>query len=132
MSYFYFEGCDGEMDIVIALDSSGSIRENRFEDLKKWIISFVEDLEISQDRTRVGLVMFSDNASMEFHLSFYSHKEDIQQAVGMLRYIRGMTNIAAALRTMRSMFTPQYGDRYIKTYIYSLDVISFVLQPGSE
>ena len=92
------------------------------------------------DKTRVGLVSFSDKATNEFDLGSFRRKEDLKQvqtnfklypvtflnysssfmrliprlsplicikAIQMTPYKRGRTNLASAISTMRSMFTPQ-------------------------
>ena len=70
-------GCDGKMDVVFILDSSGSIRRSRFDTLKRFIADVVGQLEVAQARTRVGLVTFSDSAKVEFEMKKYERKEDV-------------------------------------------------------
>ena len=108
----YITACDGRADVVFVVDSSGSIRENRFAMLMDYVRNVTKLLEVSPDRTRVGLVTFSDRATTEFNLNTYSSKEDIMQALHYVQYARGRTNTASALRKLRTeMLTPEKGDR---------------------
>ena len=95
------------------LDESGSIREDRFVLLKQFASSIVNELEIRPERTRVALVTFKDDIQIKFHLNEYSNKEDVLQAIDLLDYRPGRTNIADALMTIRTrVFTPAHGDRH--------------------
>lgn len=57
------------------LDSSGSIRENRFELMKLMVIEIVQNLEIKMDKTRVGLLYFSRAARLQFDLLAYTVRQ---------------------------------------------------------
>ena len=43
-------GCDGELDLVIAIDRSGSIPVERFRQVLNFMSDVVQNLEIWQDR----------------------------------------------------------------------------------
>ena len=105
--------CDGKMDIAFIVDSSGSIRSKRFESaIKPFISNITENLEIGLDKTRVGIISFSDDASIQIRLDQYERKEDLRQAVKALPYLRGKTHTASALRLMREeLFQTSNGDR---------------------
>ena len=61
----------------------------------------------------MGLVQFGDAASVIFRLNTHSRKEDILQDIQRLRYTRGRTYTADALRLIRQdVFTPGNGDRF--------------------
>ncbi|ELU08766.1 hypothetical protein CAPTEDRAFT_228894 [Capitella teleta] len=104
--------CDGQMDIVFMLDSSGSIRHSRFIIMKDFIKDIVSLLDVRSSAARIGVVTYSDVVKVEFHLNDYQTAEDVEQAVGMIPYGAGGTDTAEALRTIReSMFTEARGDR---------------------
>jgi len=93
-------------DIVIAIDASGSIRQNRFTMVLDYVKTVVNSLEVAEDRARVGVIVFSDRATVKFHLNTFTSKQDVLQAIEMIEYTRGRTNIADTLKTMRTqMFT---------------------------
>lgn len=107
-----FIGCDGKLDLAFIVDSSGSIRSSRFEDVKEFISNITSNMEISQDKTRVGIISFSDDASLQIRLDQYGRKEDLMQAIKGLPYLRGRTHTASALRMMREeLFQVNNGDR---------------------
>ena len=53
---------------MFLLDVSGSIRHSRFRDIQAYVIDVVDKLEVNTDRTRVGVMKFSDEAAVEFYL----------------------------------------------------------------
>lgn len=60
---------------------------------------------------RVGLVVYSNQAEVLFNLNDFDTKFKIQNALPPY-YMKGTTNTADALRTMREvMFTPENGDQ---------------------
>ena len=110
---FCFPACDGQADVVFVIDASGSIRQSRFQTVLEYVTTVVEQLEVAQDRTRVGVVVYSDDAEVKFQLNTYPSKQDVLSAIRSQRWIQGRTNTAAALNIMtQTMFTPANGDRY--------------------
>ena len=100
------------MDLIFVVDSSGSIRQQRFEMVLSYIMKVIDSLEVAPDRVRVGLITYGDSASIRFHLNSYQHKEDVLQAIETTEFSRGRTATADALQQMRRvMFTSANGDR---------------------
>lgn len=54
-------GCENPGDVVFALDSSGSIKKENFQLMVDFAKRLVMELPID-DRTRVGLETYADNA----------------------------------------------------------------------
>ncbi|CAD5110740.1 DgyrCDS110 [Dimorphilus gyrociliatus] len=99
-------------DLVIVLDVSGSIRRERLRLVKDWVISFLDDLPIDQERIRVGLLKYSDSAAIEFQLNTYKSKQDVLEHIRRVEFVGGRTHTAEALRVMhQTMFTSGNGDR---------------------
>ena len=67
--FFMVSECSALADIVFILDVSGSIREKRFRLVQEFVIDVVNELEVHQDRTRIGLVKFSTDIAVEFYLN---------------------------------------------------------------
>ena len=61
------------------MDASGSIRENRFDIVTDFVKSIVDQMEVANDRVRVGVVSYSDNAYIQFQLNTYDRKDDVLQ-----------------------------------------------------
>ena len=100
------------MDLIFVVDSSGSIRQHRFEMVISYIKQVVDALEVADDRVRVGLITYGDSALVRFNLNSYKFKEDVLQAIETTEYSRGKTATADALKQMRqAMFTARNGDR---------------------
>ena len=110
---FSFTECDGAVDVVFIVDSSGSIRSSRYPLVLDYVKGIVKSLEVHPDRARVGLITFGDEATVRFHLNTYATKEDVLQAIDNLPWTRGRTNTADAIHKVRTeMFTSSNGDRF--------------------
>ena len=77
---------------------SGSIRYRRVA--IDFIVSVVEDLEVSANKTRVAVVYYSDTAHQLFNFGDFNSKQDIIYWIKKTPYLGGRTNSAAALRLM--------------------------------
>ena len=112
---FLFEGCSAAADLTFIIDGSGSIRHERFQDIKDFVIGIVKELEINPDRpnkVQVAAICFDTEAFVEFYLNTYRTKQDVIQAIQRIHYLGGRTNIADAFRRMRQdVFRPSRGDR---------------------
>ena len=98
---------------------------------------------MSQRKTRVGVVSWSDEAIVDFHLNEFELKQDVLtvkqvphkiqehlkqclylfsyiQAISFVKYIGGRTNTVSALRRIRQeMLTSAAGDRPdVTNYLY--------------
>ena len=68
--------------------------------------------DIDSGNVRVGVVIYSTDVHVQFHLDQFTTKSEIVAAINAVPYITGQTNTADALVTMRtSMFNIQTGDR---------------------
>uniref|UniRef100_A0A7M4EZP9 VWFA domain-containing protein n=1 Tax=Crocodylus porosus TaxID=8502 RepID=A0A7M4EZP9_CROPO len=100
-------GCKNvHYDLVFLLDASSSVGKEDFEKVRQWVSNLVETFEIGQDKTRVGVVRYSDRPTTEFDLGRYQTREEIKAAAKNIKYDGGNTNTGDALR-------------YINTYSFS-------------
>jgi len=84
----------------------------RFSAIKQFVIDIVELLEIGTDKTRVATIVFSDQTVVKFYLNRYNTTKDIQDAVRVIEFPGGKTNISGSLRVLiDSMYLPQNGGR---------------------
>jgi collagen type VI alpha len=112
LTYYYRLACDGQLDVVFLIDSSGSIHEDRYAIVLDFIANITNALETRPGRTHIGALTFSDNAFMDMPIGEFQQKEDVLYALKSMSYRRGRTNTAAALRMMyNEMFTAVNGDR---------------------
>jgi len=89
-------------DIIIALDTSGSIGEDNVNAMVSFLgllinSLYVEGNDSDPSVSRIGLVSFSDSANMEFHLNTYRERTDLLQAINV-QYVGGTTNTSDAIR----------------------------------
>lgn len=70
-------GCTRRMDVVLALDASGST-EAVFELALEASRYLVQGFNFAQDRTRVGVATFSDDATIRFHLNAVSRYTQVR------------------------------------------------------
>jgi collagen type VI alpha len=97
---------------VIILDASTSVQPENWDKMLLSTRRLVRDIDSKGDNVRIGLVVFSTEAHVEFHLNSYKNKDDIIDAISRIKYTYGMTNTADALKLMRTeMFSPANGDR---------------------
>ena len=69
-------------------------------------------LEIGREKTRVALMIFSDRSTVKFHLNRYNTTKELQDAVLVIEFPGGKTNISGSLRMLiDSMYLPQNGGR---------------------
>lgn len=98
-------------DVVIALDSSGSIGRENYYTVLDFTKELVASLNIGNHHTLIGLETFSNGVEVKFNLNDFSSKIDVVNAISF-PYNGGTTNTAEALRIMsEAMFSPQGGDR---------------------
>ena len=59
--------CNGYVDVMFILDSSGSIDRAEFQRMLELLVDLVGRFEVDLDRTRVALMTFADNPVAVFN-----------------------------------------------------------------
>jgi len=96
------------VDLILILDQSTSViavnnnRDNWYVHMLGFAASIVEEFQISPEMTRVGVMKFSDEPDIVFHLYNYTDVDSVVAAVRVLEIDGGHTNIAAALKAART------------------------------
>ena len=104
--------CGAKVDMVFVLDASTSVTEFNFQVVKDFLIDFLSEASIDDGSVRVGIITFSDDDYLQFHLNAHGDRASLNRAIDSMPYRQGSTNTADALLTMRSeMFTAANGDR---------------------
>ncbi|XP_059724122.1 collagen alpha-3(VI) chain isoform X10 [Haemorhous mexicanus] len=100
-------------DIIFLLDGSLNVGNANFPFVRDFVATLVNYLDVGSDKTRVGLVQFSDTPQTEFSLYSYQTKSDIIQRLGQLRPKGGsVLNTGSALNfVLSSHFTEAGGSR---------------------
>lgn len=95
--------CGGKpADVIFVLDTSSSIWIDDFLVQQDFVSDVVDIFDIGPWKIQVGLVTFSDNASVAFHLNTFQDKASIQNAVKAINYTGGKTYTADALSLVKS------------------------------
>lgn len=77
-------------DIVFLVDSSDTVGETKFGEIRRFLHAFVEGLEIGEQKVRVGLAQFSDRPYQEFLFGENeAKKEDLLRKLLGLTYRKG-------------------------------------------
>jgi len=96
-------GCSGVIDLVFLLDDANTVQWERFPLVLDFVISIVRELDVGPNRTRVGLIYWSDEAYVGLYLNQYTNQQDVIAAIQRVPYIGGRTDTAAALRLLRQV-----------------------------
>lgn len=92
----------GGLDLIFALDTSGSIGSENFNNAKESIERIVSSLKIGPNNTRVAVITFSTDVRLLFNLNTYRDNASLIQAIRRIPYTGGLTNTAEAIRVLRS------------------------------
>ncbi|KAB1258027.1 Collagen alpha-1 chain [Camelus dromedarius] len=106
-------GCKSvHYDLVFLLDTSSSVGKEGFEKVRQWVANLVDTFEVGADRTRVGVVRYSDRPATAFELDHFGSRAEVRAAARRLTYHGGNTNTGDALRYItRHSFSPRAGGR---------------------
>ena len=103
------------LDLVYIVDSSGSIN---YKDARNWdtmlefLVNVTRQFTIGPDDVQVGLVLFSDDAHVEWDLTRYQDQASLINAIRNVRYLDEETNLNDALYLTRTqLFAPGRGNR---------------------
>ena len=89
------------MDLIFALDSSGSIGPSNYQKVREFVKNFImSGITIGRDDDQVGVIIFSDGTRVVFNLNTYQNQVQLLDAINNIPYIDGSTNTAAALRQL--------------------------------
>ena len=92
----------GGLDLVFALDTSGSIGSENFNNARRSIENIVSSLKIGPNNTRVAVIIYSTDVRLLFNLNTYRDNASLIQAIRRIPYTGGLTNTAEAIRVLRS------------------------------
>ncbi|XP_034096102.1 matrilin-4 isoform X8 [Gymnodraco acuticeps] len=100
------------IDLVLLIDGSKSVRPQNFELVKKFVNQVVDSLDVSAHGTRVGFVQYSSRVRTEFPLNMYHTAAEIKAAVMKVDYMEKGTMTGLALKHMlENSFSESEGAR---------------------
>lgn len=104
--------CPFAMDVAFLLDSSGSIGQNNYLDMKRFINEVIDHFHISPKDTHVGVVSFSTQAQTEIRFTSKQTADAIKPSVLNITYQGHGTYIDLGLKkTHMDLFSAQGGMR---------------------
>jgi len=93
------------LDLVFVLDTSGSIREERFRLIRMFVEDIVKvlDIGVEEDKTLVGVILFATDATLHFDLFSFTDIDALLPAINPgLPYNQGLTYTNEALDLLRT------------------------------
>ncbi|KAM9859459.1 von Willebrand factor A domain-containing protein 1-like [Aulostomus maculatus] len=93
--------CEG--DIVILLDSSGSVANYEFSRLLHFAADLLRPFSLGRGHVRVALLLVGTKPNLEFGLDTHNNQESLQKALQKVTQLQGDTNTEAALEVARQL-----------------------------
>ena len=123
--YIYYNigsSCSASVhDVVFVIDTSGSIGQSLYQQIKELTANITAELIRSCPRSAVGVILFNYNAHIEFNLQAYTNLNALLSAINRLPYSTGGTNTSEALRYLLS--TAQNGALGLRKYSSKVAII---------
>uniref|UniRef100_A0A671T1D5 Collagen, type VI, alpha 4a n=1 Tax=Sinocyclocheilus anshuiensis TaxID=1608454 RepID=A0A671T1D5_9TELE len=109
------QGCVNteEADIYFLLDHSSSTRAD-FEDVKKFILDFLQLFNIGPNRVRVGVVKIEHDPTLQFSLTEHKNRVSLEAAVNNINQPYGGTETGKALTYVGNLFSQAKASRSAK------------------
>uniref|UniRef100_A0A669FBK5 Collagen type XII alpha 1 chain n=1 Tax=Oreochromis niloticus TaxID=8128 RepID=A0A669FBK5_ORENI len=99
-------------DVVFLVDGSWSVGRPNFKYIRSFISAAAGAFHIGEEKTRVGVVQYSDDARTEFNLNEHHTRPALLRAIGSMPYKGGNTNTGDALDyVLRNAFSEAAGAR---------------------
>lgn len=100
--------CEG--DILLLLDSSGSISNYEFAHLLRFAANLLSVFSLGRGHVRVGLLQVGTDPILEFRLDVHTDQRGLQEALGRVQHLQGDTNTVKALREAQQLLRAADGD----------------------
>ena len=78
---------------MIALDGSRNVKPEDFIKMKNSVKEVVNSLVVSPRDSRVGLLEYSDQVNVVFHLNKYTNSKDVVDAIDNVQPSRGIGRV---------------------------------------
>ena len=85
VTFMVFSACSTDSDLVVIFDASTSIGSESFQDMKLFLEDIITDINVAEDKTHVGAVVFSDDADVVFRLD-----EGMESRTAVMDLINGI------------------------------------------
>eukprot|EP00111_Clytia_hemisphaerica_P009100 TCONS_00026700-protein len=92
--------CTKDIDLVFALDASGSVGEEGYEQIKRFAKGIIDQFQIAATKTHVAIVTFSEYGEVQLKLTDSFDKNEIFNRIDNLDYPGYRTATDDALRVL--------------------------------
>ncbi|CBZ53582.1 hypothetical protein NCLIV_033690 [Neospora caninum Liverpool] len=107
--------CTKVMDLLLLVDDSASIGSRNFEQVRKFVLDFIDLVPISSEEVHLSVVTFADSPQdvFTFKQPQATNKQLAKEAFKYLRYRRGGSTATdkGLIRARRYLTRPVYGTR---------------------
>ena len=94
------------------MDSSGSIDSDKWDTSLQFVVNVINQFKIGPDNVQVAFGLFSDVARVQWGLTRYRDKRNLEYAIRNVRQLKQTTNLNDALYLTRTVvFAPDRGAR---------------------
>ena len=100
----YLLVCQSNLDLLFLLDESGSVGSDNHDLALEFMESVVSFYDISSTGTRISVISFSNDASLEFKFDQHSTFRRLRRAIRRINYSGGYTRTALALDLAAEQF----------------------------
>ena len=118
--------CETPVDLAFILDSSGSLKDEYHKE-KEFINEVISTFDIGEDKSRAGVVTFSQDAELSIQLNSHYEIASLKDAVETIPLMGNTTRIDKALRLAQDLvFLERNGGRV------GLPKVLILLTDGSQ
>ncbi|XP_057292620.1 collagen alpha-1(XII) chain-like [Hydractinia symbiolongicarpus] len=107
--------CPVALDLGILIDVSETITDQHFEEIKEFVAHIINEFDIKEEGTHVGVITFSTNPRLEFdfkRLKGRYTKGNVMALISRIKHLKGMTRIDRALALAKTkLFSSKGGAR---------------------
>uniref|UniRef100_A0A3B3UDW6 von Willebrand factor A domain-containing protein 1 n=1 Tax=Poecilia latipinna TaxID=48699 RepID=A0A3B3UDW6_9TELE len=105
-----FQASDCEGDILLLLDSSGSVTTSEFSSFLSFAASLLHPFTLGRGHVRVALLLVGTTPHLEFSLDVHSNQESLLRALQSVNQQQGDTNTKAAIEVAQRLLSEADGD----------------------
>lgn len=105
------ERCSNDMDLTFVIDSSGSISPSDFQKIIIFMENIVNNLEIGENKTRVGIINYSNTVIPVAKLNSIFSKSILLETIRGIRRIGSLTYTGEALQEAKNFYNKENGAR---------------------
>lgn len=104
--FIAYEQCDGIADVIFAVHAPATLRPSDYRKEKEFVKMVARGLDIAPGRSRVGLILYSNFATVSAEIGAKTTLDSFQNLVDGLPHEKGKTRIDRALKLATSLFDP--------------------------